>query len=78
MRTVAHLIEDIAGHPIRFSSAALGSRTGGSGRHHGVEFDVMLAAAGMVYEGEVTNEALASRIRRIRREQSAKFSSSHS
>ena len=43
MTTVANLIEGITGHPVSFSSAAPGSRVGGSGRHHGVEFDVMMA-----------------------------------
>jgi hypothetical protein len=78
MTTVANLIEGITGHPVSFSSAALGSRVGGSGRHHGVEFDVMMAAAAMARDKKVTNEAMARRIQRIRRQQSAKLSSSHS
>lgn len=63
---------------IRFSSAAPGSRVGGGERHRGVEFEVMMAAAEMACEREVTDEAMARRIQRIRQQQSANFSSSHS
>jgi hypothetical protein len=71
LRSVAHLIEQATGHPISFSSAAPGLRSGG--RHHGVEFDVMMAAAEMVDGDALTNEAMARRIQRIRRQESAKF-----
>jgi hypothetical protein len=75
MTMVAHLIEDVTGHRISYSSAAPGSLQG-AGRHHGAEFEVMMAAAEIAYEGEVTNEAMARRIQRIR-QQSAKFASRH-
>ena len=71
LRSVVRLIEQTTGHPISFSSVAPGLRSGG--RHHGVEFDVMMAAAEMVDSDALTNEAMARRIQRIRRQQSAKF-----
>jgi hypothetical protein len=68
LRSVARLIEQTTGHPISFSSTAPGSRARSSGRHHGVEFDLMMAAAEMADDDEVTNEAMARRIQRIRRQ----------
>lgn len=65
LSSVAALIEQTTGHPIRFSSNA-GPQTANRPRHHGVEFEVMMAAAEMA-NYELTNEAMARRIRRIRR-----------
>jgi hypothetical protein len=67
LRSVARLIEQTTGHPISFSSAALASKVGSSGRHHGAEFDVMMAAAKMA-DYRLSNEAMARRIQRIRRQ----------
>jgi len=39
----------------------------GSPRHHGAEFDVMMAAAEMA-DYRLSNEAMARRIQRIRRQ----------
>jgi hypothetical protein len=39
----------------------------GSARHHGAEFDVMMAAAEMA-DYRLSNEAMARRIQRIRRQ----------
>jgi hypothetical protein len=73
LRSVAELIEQLTGRPVSFSSAAPGSRVPSSGRHHSVEFDVMVAAAEMA-DYRVTNEAMARRIQRIRGQKSAKSS----
>jgi hypothetical protein len=69
LTAVADLIEQTTGAPISFSSSALGSKP----RHHGVEFDVMMFAAQMA-DLQLTNEAMARRIQRIRRQKSASFS----
>jgi hypothetical protein len=69
LTAVADLIEQATGAPISFSSSALGSKP----RHHGVEFDVMISAAQMA-DLQLTNEAMARRIQRIRRQKSANFS----
>jgi hypothetical protein len=53
------------GHSISFSSAAPGLRIGR--RHHGVEFEVMMAAAEIV-DYRLSNEAMARRSQRIRRQ----------
>jgi hypothetical protein len=66
LRSVASLIEQTTGHRIRFSSNAPGSQPADRPRHHGVEFDVMTAAAEMV-DFPLSNEAMARRIQRIRR-----------
>jgi hypothetical protein len=71
LRSVAELIEQSTGRPVSFSSAAPGSRVPSSGRHHSVEFDVMVAAAEMA-DYRITNEAMARRIQRIRGQKSAK------
>lgn len=63
LTAVADLIEQATGAPISFSSSALGSKP----RHHGVEFDVMMFAAQMA-DLQLTNEAMARRIQRIRRQ----------
>ncbi len=73
---VAGLIERATGTPISFSSAP-DTRQPSSGRHHGVEFNVMMAAAAMA-DYRLSNEAMARRIRRIRRQRSASFSLSDS
>jgi hypothetical protein len=65
-RSVADLIEQATGHPIRFSSNAPGPLPTNQPRHHGVEFEVMMAAADMV-DYQLTNEAMARQIQRIRR-----------
>ena len=67
LRSVARLIEQTTGHPISFSSAALASKVGSGGRHHGAEFDVMMAAAEMA-DYRLSNEAMARRIQRIRQQ----------
>ena len=67
LRSVAGLIEQAAGHRIRFSSNAPGSHPANRQRHHGVEFEVMMTAAKMA-DYQLTNEALARRIQRIRRQ----------
>ena len=67
LKSVASLIEQATGHPIRFSSNPPGSQPADRPRHHGVEFDVMMAAAEMVgTDGSLSNEAMARRIQRIR------------
>jgi hypothetical protein len=63
LRSVADLIQHATGRRIRFSSNALGSSRA---RHHGVEFNVMMAAAGMA-DYQLTNEAMARLIQRMRR-----------
>jgi hypothetical protein len=68
---VAGLIEQATGTPISFSSAP-DTRQSSSGRHHGVEFDVMMAAAAMA-DYRLSNEAMARRIQRIRKQRSASF-----
>jgi hypothetical protein len=73
LTSVACLIEQATGTPISFSSAAPDPRLQSSGRHHGVEFDVMMAAAAMT-DDPLSNEAMARRIQRIRRQRSASFS----
>jgi hypothetical protein len=65
--SVADLIEQATGHPIRFSSNAPGPQPANQPRHHGVEFEVIMAAAGMA-DHQLTNEAMARRIQRIRRQ----------
>ena len=67
LKSVADLIEQATGSRISFSSAASDPRLPGSARHHGAEFDVMMAAAGMA-DYRLSNEAMARRIQRIRRE----------
>jgi hypothetical protein len=66
LSSVAGLIEQETGRRISFSSAAPGARLPSGGRHHGVEFDVMMAAANMANYPQ-TNEAMARRIQHIRR-----------
>jgi hypothetical protein len=66
LRSVADLIEQATGHPIRFSSNAPGPQPANQSRHHGVEFEVMMAAAEMA-DYRLSNEAMARRIQRIRR-----------
>jgi len=61
LRAVADLIEQATGHPIRFSSNEATEQ-----RHHGVEFDLIIAAAEMA-DYPLSNEAMARRIQRIRR-----------
>ena len=73
LTAVAGLIEQATGTPISFSSAAPDPRLQSSRRHHGVEFDVMLAAAKMA-DLRLSNEAMARLIQRIRRQKSASFS----
>jgi hypothetical protein len=65
LRSVAGLIERATDHRIRFSSSAPGSTPKSTGRHHGAEFDVMMAAAEMA-DYPLRNEAMARRIGRIR------------
>ena len=65
LTAVAALVEQATGRRISFSSAPDTSQPS-SGRHHGVEFDVMMAAAEMA-DYKLSNEAMAQRIRRIRR-----------
>jgi hypothetical protein len=77
LRSVARLIEQTTGHPISFSSAALEPKVGSSGRHHGAEFDVMMVAAEMA-DYRLSNEAMARRIQRIRRQLSAQSSPTRS
>jgi hypothetical protein len=78
LRSVAELIEQATGGRISFSSVAPESRVPSSGRrHHGAEFDVMMAAAEMA-DYQLSNEAMARRIQRIRRHQSAQSSPRHS
>jgi hypothetical protein len=77
LRSIAGLIEQATGRRISFSSGALGSSPRSSGRHHGVEFDVMMAAAEMA-DYELSNEAMARRIQRIRCQLPARFSVKHS
>ena len=67
LQAVAGLIERSTGRCISFSSAAPGSTVPSSGRHYGVAFDVMMAAAEMA-DYQRTNEAMARRIQRIRRQ----------
>jgi hypothetical protein len=67
LRSVAGLVEQATGHRIRFSSNAPGSHRADRPRHCGVEFEVMMAAAEMA-DYQLTNEALARRIQRIRRQ----------
>lgn len=64
LTAVAGLIEQATGHRISFSSAP-DTKQPSSGRHHGVEFDVMMAAAEMA-DYKLSNEAMARRIQRIR------------
>jgi hypothetical protein len=67
LRSVAGLIRQATGHHrIRFNSSAPGSTVPSTGRHYGVEFDVMKAAAEMA-DYSLSNEAVARRIQRIRR-----------
>ena len=66
LRSVAGLIRQATGHPIRFSSNAPGPQPANQPRHHGVEFDVMMAAAEMA-DYALSNEAMARRIQRIKR-----------
>ena len=66
LSSVAALIEQTTGNPIRFNSSAPGSTVPSTGRHYGVEFDVMVAASEMA-DYPRSNEAMARRIRRIRR-----------
>jgi hypothetical protein len=77
LRAVAGLIEQAIGRPISFSSAAPGSKIPRSGRHHGMQFDVMVAAA-EIADYRLSNEAMARRIQRIRRQRSAQSSPRHS
>jgi hypothetical protein len=65
--SVVGLIEQATGRRISFSSAAPGSKIQSDGRHHGMEFDVMMAAAEMA-DYPLSNETMARRIHRIRRE----------
>jgi hypothetical protein len=67
LKSVTDLIEQATGSRISFSSAASDPRLPGSARHHGVEFDVMMAAAEMA-EYRLSSEAMARRIQRIRRQ----------
>jgi hypothetical protein len=67
LRSVAGLIEQATGRRISFSSAAPDSRPRNNGRHHGMEFDVMMAAAEMA-DYKLSNEAMARRIQRISRQ----------
>ena len=67
LKSVAELVEWATGHRIRFSSNALGSHPADRPRHHGVEFEVMMAAA-EIADYQLTNEALARLIQRIRRQ----------
>jgi hypothetical protein len=67
LTSVASLIRQITKSSISFSSAAPGQRQPSGGRHHGVEFDVMMAAAAMA-DYPLTNEAMARRIQRIRQQ----------
>jgi hypothetical protein len=67
LRSVVALIGQATGHRIRFSSRAPGSNLRSTARHHGVEFDVMMAAAEMA-DYPLRNEAMARRIQRIRRQ----------
>src|SRR5277367_406348 len=67
LRSVAVLIEQATGRRISFSSTVPGSTLLCTPRHHGVEFDVMMAAADMA-DCPLTNEAMARRIQRIRRQ----------
>ena len=73
LAAVAGLIEQASGTPISFSSAAPNPRLQSSTRHHGVEFDVMMAAAEMA-DYRLSTEAMARLIQRIRRQKSASFS----
>jgi hypothetical protein len=66
LTAVAGLIEQATGVPISFSSTS-DTRRPSSGRHHGVKFDVMMAAAAMA-NCRLSNEAMARRIQRIRRQ----------
>ena len=70
LKVVAGLIERSTGHRISFSSAPPGSTASSVGRHHGPAFDVMMAAAEMA-DYQRTNEAMARRIQRIRRQPQA-------
>jgi hypothetical protein len=65
--SVAALIEQATGSRISFSSTAPESTLPSAPRHHGVEFDVMMAAANMA-DCPLTNEAMARRIQRLRRQ----------
>lgn len=67
LRSVAGLIEQATGGRISFSSVAPDRGLPGSGRHHGAEFNVMMAAAEMA-DYRLSNEAMARRIQRIRRQ----------
>jgi hypothetical protein len=68
LSSVAGLIRQATGHHrIRFNSSAPGSTPRSTGRHYGVEFDVMVAAAEMA-DYPLSNEAMAGRIRRIRQQ----------
>jgi PHD/YefM family antitoxin component YafN of YafNO toxin-antitoxin module len=73
LTSVAGLIEQATRAPISFSSAVPDPRLQSSGRHHGVEFDVMMATAEMA-DYRLSNEAMARRIQRIKRQRSASFS----
>ena len=67
LKSVTDLIEQATGSRISFSSAVSDPRLPGSARHHGADFDVMMAAAEMA-DYRLSNEAMARRIQRIRRE----------
>jgi hypothetical protein len=67
LRSVAGLIEQATGGRISFSSVAPDRGLPSSGRHHGAEFNVMMAAAEMA-DYRLSNEAMARRIQRIRRQ----------
>jgi hypothetical protein len=73
LTAVAGLIEQATGAPISFSSAVPDPRLQCTGRHHGVEFDVMIAAAEMA-DYRLSNEAMARRLQRIRLQKSASIS----
>jgi len=67
LRSVAGLIRQATGHRIRFNSSAPGSTPPSTGRHYGVEFDVMTAAA-EIAKYPLSNEAMARLIQRIRQQ----------
>jgi hypothetical protein len=75
LTAVAGLIEQATGTPICYSSTPDTTQPS-SARHHGVEFDVMMAAAAMAATADwwLSNEAMARLIQRIRRQRSAIFS----
>jgi hypothetical protein len=64
LRSVASLIEKATGHRIRFSSTAAWHPANHE-RHHGVEFEVMMAAAEMAGR-QLSNEAMARLVQRFR------------